>query len=90
MSQHVTKADLDAALATIAARFDGLEAGIKRDTQEQLAAVHGRFDQVQVQLDALQESVAVRQELRRLVAQLRTKGIQLDEAAIFMAPVGQE
>lgn len=38
---------------------------------------------INVKLDALMEAVAIRQELRNLVSQLKTNGIELDEAKIF-------
>jgi len=46
-----------------------------------------RMDQVDAKLDAIMEMLAFRTEMANLVRELRTKGIELDEKKIFVAPV---
>lgn len=45
--------------------------------------IRRRFDQVDAKLDAMTEMLAMRQELRSLVRELKAQGITLDESRIF-------
>lgn len=43
-----------------------------------------QFAEVNVKLDAITEMLAMRQEIRNLIRELRDKGIALDESKIFV------
>ncbi len=70
--------------------FDQAITSLKVDLKEQFTAIKDqfnsireRFDRIDVELSALKEMVAVRQELNNLVIQLRGQGIEVDESKIF-------
>lgn len=52
---------------------------IKQEFEE----VDERFDEIRAELEAIKEMLVMRQELRNLVRELKTKGIELDESKIF-------
>ena len=47
---------------------------------------HGRrFDVIEAKLDAMMKLLTTREEVRNLVRELRRRGIELDEAKIFVS-----
>lgn len=57
--------------------------GAEQHADAQFGSVRADLTQITAKLDAIMETVAVRQELRRLVDQLQERGIEIDEHRIF-------
>lgn len=73
-----TKDDLRTATREIIDHFNQSQAAQDQSMRE-------RFDQVDAQLKAIMELLAMRQEIHNLVRELKGKGIELDPARIFVS-----
>lgn len=54
------------------------------DVDQRLDSIDKQFVEVNAKLDAIMEIVAVRQEVRNLVQELRAKGIEIDPVKILL------
>ncbi len=52
--------------------------------EKEFSTIHEEFAEVRVKLDAITEMLAMRQEMRNLIRELRSQGLTLDESKIFV------
>jgi len=69
-----------------AARFDGIDTSMGT-IAEQLRRIAETLIDQQVKLDAIMQALAMRQEVRNLVRELKLRGVDLDATKIFVSGV---
>lgn len=67
----------------IVAYFNASQGKQNEWIKKEFKKIYERFDEIAVELEAIKDMLAMRQELRNLVRELRAKGIELDESRIF-------
>ncbi|MBI4092875.1 MAG: hypothetical protein HY420_03040 [Candidatus Kerfeldbacteria bacterium] len=67
----------------IVAHFNASQGEQNKWIKGEFEKVDQRFDEIRVELEAIKEMLAMKQELRNLVRELKAKGIELDESRIF-------
>ncbi len=94
--QPLTKAHLDAKLDALTRELKKLVAfrevaATREDVRDAVQhftkrfdAIDERLDSIEVQIEAIKESMTVRREFENLVRELKAQGIRLDDRKIFV------
>lgn len=83
-AKPITTEHLTTAVQDIARHFNASVGLVRADVAALRTEIHDEFDKVHVELEAIKELLVFRKEFENLVREIKARGMDLDEARIFV------
>ena len=83
-TKPITTEHLSAAVQDIARHFNESVGLVRGDVTTLRTEMHEEFDKVHVELEAIKELLVFRKEFENLVREIKARGMDLNEAHIFV------